>query len=154
LAVLAASQYIRARRISDATKEVLRRQAEQTAAHGFAGMAREAYDLETWIGKEDWERSRDLAKRLVVSLAEGLGSWSMILGPSNKDNADASRNEIMFVERSIPGQGGNDPLGVELKEDLTNRCITAAMLLAEIAGRLKTPTELIETPRKEEAKSK
>jgi hypothetical protein len=148
LGVVAVLEFLKRRETSRECRAVLHRQASQTAAHGFAEMAREAYDLETWLQKNDWERSLELAKRLVVSLAEGLGSWSIVLAPSDKDNADASRNEIMFVERSIPNQAG-DPLGAELKEDMRNRCITAAMLLAEIAGKLKTPAELLESRPKE-----
>jgi hypothetical protein len=153
LAAVAVWQAIRARRTSQICQQVLRRQAGQTAAHGFAEMAREAYDLETSLRRGDWERSLDLAKQLIVSLAEGLGAWSVILEPSDKDNAEASRNEIMSVERSIPGQGDDHQITEELREDMRNRCITATMLLAEIAGRLKTPAELAETPRRK-AKAK
>ncbi len=140
LAIVAILQYLRRRKIKEASDEALQRQARQTAAHGFAEMAREAYDLEIWIQKDAADLSIDLTKRLIVSLATGIGSWSTILDPQESDNADAARSEIMAVEKALPGAQG--ALTPERKEELRNRCVTASTLLAEIAGRLKRPDEV------------
>jgi hypothetical protein len=146
LALLAIVQFIRNRRTKESCRDILQRQAIQTAAHGFAEMARTAYDLETWIGKADWERSLELAKRIMVALAEGSGAWRVILEPTDGDTLDAARSEISSVERFVSLATQNAPNAAQT-EEMKQRCINAALYLAEIAGRLKKPTELKEKPK-------
>jgi hypothetical protein len=155
LGLLAIIQFVRNRRTKEVCKDILKRQAIQTAAHGFAEMARTAYDLETWISKGDWERSLDLAKRMMVSLAEGSGAWRVILEVTDGDTLDAARSEIGSVEKFVSVAAQNAPSGAQ-SEEMKQRCINAAIYLAEIAGRLKRPTELnkgLEEPKKLAKKS-
>jgi hypothetical protein len=143
LAAVAIIQFIRNRRTKQSCNEVIQRQAIQTAAHGFAEMARTAYDLETWIGKGEWDKSLDLAKRMMVSLAEGYGAWSVILETADVDIFAAARTEIASVEKSVSLAKQNAPTPQQT-EEMKQQCINAATYLAETAGRLKRPGELKE----------
>jgi hypothetical protein len=147
LAALAVFQFFRNRKTKEVCNEVLKRQAVQTAAHGFAEMARTAYDLETWVGKSEWERSLELAKTMMVSLAEGSGAWSGILETADVDIFAAARTEITSVEKSVLLAMQNAPTPQQT-EQMKLQCINAATYLAEIAGRLKKPSELKESLKK------
>jgi len=147
LGVLAIYQFFANRKTKEVCNEVLKRQAVQTAAHGFAEMARTAYDLETWVGKSEWERSLELAKTMMVSLAEGSGAWSGILETADEDIFAAARAEIASVEKSVLLAMQNAP-GAQQTEQMKLQCINAATYLAEIAGRLKKPIELKEPSKK------
>jgi hypothetical protein len=141
LAALAVYQFWRNRRTKEACRDVLERQATQTAAHGFAEMSRTAAELETWISKDEWDRSLELAKRMIVSLAEGAGAWSIILDDADQDNFDAARSEISSVEKFVSVAIHTSPPPAQ-KEDIKQRCMNASVYLAEIAGKLKKPSEL------------
>jgi hypothetical protein len=143
LAALAVIQFVRNRRTKQDSREVLQRQAVQTAAHGFAEMSKIASELETWVGRDEWERSLELAKRLMVSLAEASGAWSATLETNDVDNFDAARSEIRSVEKSVSlaAQGAPSP---EKREEMKQQCMNAAIYMAAIAGRLKRPGELKE----------
>ena len=145
LGALAIYQFVRNRSTDRACKETVKRLAVQTAAHGLAEMARTAYDLETWIGKAEWDKSLDLAKRMMVSLAEGFGAWSFILETDDRDIFAAARSEIASVEKSVSSSAQNAPTP-EQSEAMKQQCINAAMYLAQIAGTLKRPDELKISP--------
>jgi hypothetical protein len=68
-------------------------------------MSRMASDLETSVRKGEWESNHDLAKRLLILLAEASGAWSDTLEQTDVDNFDALRTEITVVEKS--GLSGN-----------------------------------------------
>jgi hypothetical protein len=141
LGALAIYQFFRNRRTETTCNDVIKRQATQSAAHGFAEMARTAYDLETWIGKNEWDRSLELAKRMMVSLAEISGTWSVILETSDTDIFGAARTEIASVEKSISLAMQNAPTPQQ-SEEMRQQCINAAAYLAQTAGRLKRPDEI------------
>jgi hypothetical protein len=141
LGALAIYQFFRNRRTETTCNDVIKRQATQSAAHGFAEMARTAYDLETWIGKNEWDRSLELAKRMMVSLAEISGAWSVILETSDADIFGAARSEISSVEKSVSLAMQNAPTPQQT-EEMRQQCINAATYLAQTAGRLKRPDEI------------
>ena len=145
LALLAIGQFFRNRGVKNSRTEVLQRVATQTAAHGFAEAARIAYDLETWIGKSEWDRSLEHAKRMMVSLAEISGAWSFILETADADIFSAARIEIASVEKSVSLAMQNAPTPQQV-EEMKQQCINASMYLAQIAGRFKRPDELIQKP--------
>jgi hypothetical protein len=141
LAALAVIQFLKNRRVKESCSVVIQRQSTQTAAHAFAEMARTASDVETWIGKSDWDRSLELAKRMMVSLAEGVGAWSSIIESADVDLFAAARAEIRSVEVAVSLARQNEP-SLEQAQEMKQKCINAAAYLAEIAGRLKRPEEL------------
>lgn len=143
LAAVTIIQFLRNRRTKQTSREVLQRQAVQTAAHGFAEMSQIASELETWVGKAEWERSLELAKRLMISLAEASGAWSATLETSDRDNFDAARSEIHSVEKAVSLAIQNAPVP-EQKEAMKQQCMNSAIYMAAIAGRLKRPVELKE----------
>jgi hypothetical protein len=141
LAAVAIAQFFLIRRTKRASNEVLQRQTVQTAAHGFAEMSTLASELETWVGKDEWERSLELAKRLMVSLAEASGAWSATLETTDVDNFDAARSEIRSVEKSVSSAVQDAP-SPEKREEMKQQCMNSAIYMAAIAGRLKRPIEL------------
>jgi hypothetical protein len=145
LAALAVIQFLRNLRTKQACKDVLLRHAVQTAAHAFAEMATLATELETWVGKAEWERSLELAKRLMISLAETSGAWTVILEPNDKDSLDAAASEIRSVEILVSSAQKNPP-SVEQQEEMKQQCMNAAVYLTAIEGKLKRPNELKEPP--------
>ena len=143
LGLITVSQFFRIRRTNQVCTEVLRRHNVQTAAHGFAEMSKIASELETWVGKSEWERSLELAKRLMVSLAEASGAWTSILETKDVDNFDAARSEIRSVESAVSSADQNPP-PPEKREEMKLQCMNTAIYLTTIAGRLKRPSELEE----------
>jgi hypothetical protein len=141
LAAIAIIQFVRNRKVKEASREVLQRQAVQTAAHGFAEMSKIASELETWVGKAEWERSLELAKRLMVSLAEASGAWSATLEANDADSFDAARSEIRSVEKAVSLAIQNAPAPEQI-EAMKQQCMNSAIYMAAIAGRLKRPVEL------------
>jgi hypothetical protein len=146
LAVVTIWQFARLRKTKQVCKEVLQRQNVQMAAHGFAEMSKIASELETWVGKSEWERSLELAKRLMVSLAEASGAWTSILETTDIDNFDAARSEVRSVESAVSLAEQNAP-SAEKREEMKQQCVNTAIYLTTIAGRLKRPSELKEPPK-------
>jgi hypothetical protein len=145
LAAITVFQFFRNRRTKRVSLETLQVYAIQTAAHGFAEMSKLASDLETGVGKGEWARSLELAKRLTFSLAEASGLWSAILETSDVDSFDAARSEIRSVESSV-SLAEQDVPNAAKREEIRQQCMNAAIYMAAIAGRLKRPSELKQAP--------
>jgi hypothetical protein len=143
LAAVAILQFFRNRRTKQVCNEILKRESVKTAAHGFTEMSRMASDLETSVRKGEWESSHDLAKRLLILLAEASGAWSDTLEQTDVDNFDAARTEITVVEKSVSVAIRTAPTPEEI-EEMKQRCVNSSAFMATIAGRLKAPPELQE----------